>query len=368
MYPISVFLAVSAVLPTVLSSSIFEKRDDQCAAGYKLCAPAGASSQSPPRIGDEAFQNLLVDMVQSSLPEFKKKRAHPQSDEVATLLCCIESLDCVLMSNLLIPFCYDKFTTNYHLSDGSYGTIFDASYSSAQGDVANLANGVYTLADGKTGDIFSNVAPPDTATLAMPSQFQGSGIGGPIPAGALGFQIITTITSTIPATTVLATTFTPTTIPATVSTSILISPSTITASISSSVLINTVEVSTVITETISNSEVIKTVVTSQPLTSTILNSVVVDTVAVSSTSVSTIPETTLAASTRQATTISARLTTIITTAASSSSSASGSSTSTSTSAQASATSNAASRENSVNSLVVRCAGALFLVAAFMQIL
>jgi hypothetical protein len=57
------------------------------------------------------------------------------------------------------------------------------------GDNVNLLNGSYVLADGtSTGNIYSTASSdiPNTSTLPMPSQWQGTGVGGAIPATALG--------------------------------------------------------------------------------------------------------------------------------------------------------------------------------------
>lgn len=92
-----------------------------CTSGFTLCAPAGATSETTPRIGTPAFQNLFVDIVFSSLPSSSKKSLTSPSSPAS--LCCRTLLSCVLMINLEIPFCYDQFTTDYFLPDGSYGTV-----------------------------------------------------------------------------------------------------------------------------------------------------------------------------------------------------------------------------------------------------
>lgn len=287
--------------PVALAVPAYLEARDQCSTGYSVCAPAGANSNVP-KIGDAAFQHLYVDLVQSPLTHFKRQ----QQADSSTLLCCISSLDCVLMSNLLIPFCYDKFTTNYHLPDGSYGTIFGGSYTSPGGDTADLVNGVYTLADGQTGDIYSSVAPPDTATLPIPSQFQGTGVGSAIPLSSLGFQLTATITQTIAATTIAATTIPGSTLAATTQSSLTTIPSTTTATISNLPFTNVVNIA--------------------------------------STIVTTKPESTVPASTVQATTISAKVTTITSLAQAGAETTSGSTTASGTAVGASSTSKSTAAE------------------------
>lgn len=92
---------------------------DSCASGFTPCTPSGATSETTPQIGTPAFQGLFMDIVLSSLPTSSRRSSSPPSAS----LCCKASLSCLLMVNLEIPFCYDRFTTNYFLPDGSYGTV-----------------------------------------------------------------------------------------------------------------------------------------------------------------------------------------------------------------------------------------------------
>lgn len=118
------------------------------------------------------------------------------------------------MAKLALPFCYDKFTTNYFLPDGSYGTVVGGAYKSPGGDKANLETGDYTLGNGQTGNIYpSGVGKPNLATLLIPTQFTASGTGTAIPASALGDQVTVTYTTTLPGTTVDPETIPPSTIP-----------------------------------------------------------------------------------------------------------------------------------------------------------
>ncbi|RDW91863.1 hypothetical protein BP5796_01257 [Coleophoma crateriformis] len=316
------YLLSALLAPVALATPAYLEARDQCSTGYSVCAPAGATLDVP-QIGDPDFQNLYVDLVQSPLTHFKRE---PQA-ESSTVLCCNSSLDCLLMANLLIPFCYDKFTTNFHLPDGSYGTLWGGNYTSLEGDTADLVNGVYTLADGTTGDIYSSVAPPDVATLAIPLQYQGTGVGSAIPLSSLGFQVSTTITETIPATTVAATTIPESTLaPTTQST-----------------------VTTILSTTIS----------------TISDSPVTSIISIASTVVTTKPATTIPVSTVQATTISAMTTTLTSLAPAGVKSASASATSSGTAASASSIGKSAAlksmRQDALPSLLVAFAVTFFYI-------
>ncbi|TAQ86457.1 hypothetical protein B7494_g5231 [Chlorociboria aeruginascens] len=207
----TLILPVAILAQSVYASPVLEDRDNNCQTGYTVCAPAGATSTTTPQIGDASFPDLFHDIVQSSLPSSKRSLS---SRDTASL-CCVSSLACLAMSSLSIPFCYDKFTTNFFLPDGSYGTIVGGAYTSSRGDKANLESGNYTLADGTTGNIYQDdaSAKPDTATLPIPAQFTGSGVGSAIPASALGGEVTLTLVTTLPATTIQGSTRPATTIP-----------------------------------------------------------------------------------------------------------------------------------------------------------
>ncbi|KAG4411517.1 hypothetical protein IFR04_015340 [Cadophora malorum] len=189
-----------------------------CAAGYSICSPPGATSTNTPTTGTLDFQHLFTNIIQSYLPSNKRSNdASSSSPELLSasasapaFLCCNALLSCLLMSTTNIPFCYDRFTTNYFLPDGSYGTVVGGAYTSRNGDVANLETGEYTLIDGQRGNIYpSEVEKPDIATLPIPSQFTGPGIGSAVPASSLGREITVTYTTTLSGTTRLGTTLEP---------------------------------------------------------------------------------------------------------------------------------------------------------------
>jgi len=219
---------------TFASSSLDAEGD--CADGYLICSPPGATSATTPEIGTPDFQNLFVDIVQSSLPPSKRDL----SGRGVSSLCCNELLSCLAMSTLALPFCYDRFTTNYFLPDGSHGTVVGGSYVSSAGDTANLETGDYTLVNGTTGNIYSSnpVAKPNTATLPLPSQFTASGVGSAIPVNSLGSQITLTYTTTLPASTLPAQTISPTTIAGAVVSETILLPMTISTQISNSIVLS----------------------------------------------------------------------------------------------------------------------------------
>jgi len=232
-------LAVLATGATVDSASSLNSNGD-CDAGFVICAPPGATSATTPHIGDAAFQNLFTDIVQSSLPTFKRSL----SDRAVASLCCNALLSCLTITALGLPMCYDKFTTNFFLPDGSFGTVVGGSYTSSSGDHANLETGDYTLANGQTGNIYSNdpAAKPNTATLPMPSQFTASGVGSAVPISSLGSQITLTYTTTIPGSVFPPLTISPSTVSGVVSQETVLVPNTILTLVSGQYVSNTAAV------------------------------------------------------------------------------------------------------------------------------
>ncbi|PMD21324.1 hypothetical protein NA56DRAFT_645616 [Hyaloscypha hepaticicola] len=243
-----VLFAIFAARATAASASSLNLNGD-CNSGFVLCTPPGATSATTPQIGDAAFQNLFTDIVESSLPASKRSRSI--SDRAVASLCCNALLSCLTITALGLPMCYDKFTTNYLLPDGSFGTVVGGSYTSSTGDHANLETGDYTLANGTTGNIYSNdpAAKPNTATLPMPSQFTASGVGSAVPISNLGTQVTLTYTTTIPGSVVPPVTISPSTLSGTVSQETVLLPTTISTEIAGEAVLSTGAVTSLSTVT-----------------------------------------------------------------------------------------------------------------------
>jgi hypothetical protein len=178
--------------------------DDPC----EPCQPQGATSSSPPAVGSgisSLYTNVLASVKGISFSNGKRSLEARDSG-----FCCRKSLNCVNVQSVNAPICYDKFTTNFIFPDGSYGSLTTGEYSSGGASV-DLFSGNYTKGDEK-GNIYSSdpSAKPNTATLSIPPQFTGTGVGGAIPVTELGSVVV--FTTTIPGTTFTA----PTTVPETV--------------------------------------------------------------------------------------------------------------------------------------------------------
>ncbi|OJD32521.1 uncharacterized protein BKCO1_3700086 [Diplodia corticola] len=199
-----------------------EKEDSSCGSNLQVCNPSGASTDKLPPLGPElsGLYLSLLDSVQGI--NFKRDNnnnnsIHPRD---TPSFCCATGTSCVLLSSYNIPFCYDKFTTNYVFPDGSSGTIATGAFSSSSasggggGGTANLISGAYA---GGNKNLYDPSDPdaaadrPDTATLSIPPQYTAAGVGSAIPLTALGATgsavvvtaVETTVVSTVPASVVV---------------------------------------------------------------------------------------------------------------------------------------------------------------------
>ncbi|KAG9206662.1 hypothetical protein G6514_003501 [Epicoccum nigrum] len=173
------------------------------------CQPSGATGTDPPSLDSGSMSTLYINVLESVKSiNFKKRGLTTRADSG---FCCLASLNCVNVQTFNIPVCYDKFTTNFQFADGSHGSLRPGDYySKADNDTRiNLLNGTYS-----GGDIYTahEQDRPNTATLSIPPQYTGTGIGGAVPASELGSVVV--YTTTIPGTTFTA----PTTVPETVRT------------------------------------------------------------------------------------------------------------------------------------------------------
>ena len=173
------------------------------------CQPQGATGMDPPAVGSD-LSGLYKNVLESVKGITFEKRAPSVQPRETSGFCCLKSLDCVNVQNLNIPMCYDKFTTNFKFPDQSFGSLTTGDYES-QGTKANLLTGDFSNGSG-SGNIYANdtAAKPNTATMAIPPQYTGTGVGGAVPASELGSIIV--FTTVIPGTTYAG----PTTLPGTV--------------------------------------------------------------------------------------------------------------------------------------------------------
>jgi len=172
-----------------------------------------------PNVGPD-MSSLYVDLLSSVAGIHFSKRELGTIDEAiiekrgSPSMCCAQGTSCLNLQGFNVPMCYDKFTTDYILADGSYGTITNGEYSGADGSKVNLLTGNFTISNGQNGNIYSNneSAKPNTATLSIPPQWTATGVGSAIPITELASVAVvsgkTTPISTIPATTVPASTIT----------------------------------------------------------------------------------------------------------------------------------------------------------------
>ncbi|OCL08653.1 hypothetical protein AOQ84DRAFT_267913, partial [Glonium stellatum] len=207
---LSLAILISAVCCTSLNVVV----RDGCGTNYVSCSPSGANSMTSPNVGPD-MSSFYSDLLDSVAGIHFLKRELDAIDEApiekrgSPSMCCAQGTSCLSLHGFNVPMCYDKFTTNYILADGSYGTIATGEYSGADGSKVNLLTGNYTTPNGQNGNIYSNdeSAKPNAATLSIPPQWTGIGVGSAIPITDLASIVV--YTTTIPGTTI-----TPTVLPA----------------------------------------------------------------------------------------------------------------------------------------------------------
>lgn len=169
-----------AFVASALANPFDKAARDSC----NPCNPSGATGSTPPSVGPD-LKSLYTDVLASVKDIHFNKRwtdaVTPRDDS----FCCAATLSCVNVVNLNIPMCYDKFTTNFAFADRSYGSLTTGNYT--QGDAtANLLTGEYEK-DGSEGNIYADdpSAKPNTATMSIPPQWTGPGVGSAIPPTAI---------------------------------------------------------------------------------------------------------------------------------------------------------------------------------------
>jgi len=183
-----------ALLAGAYAKSQAKTTRDEC----NPCNPNGATGSTPPSVGT-GLKSLYLDVLASVKDISFEKRWADIVQAREDGFCCRETLDCVNVQNLNVPMCYDKFTTNFAFSDGSYGSLTTGEYT--QGGTrakANLFSGQYS-SQGSEGNIYADdpSAKPNTAILSIPPQWTGTGVGSAIPVTEIGGSVA-------PATTVTA--------------------------------------------------------------------------------------------------------------------------------------------------------------------
>ncbi|PGH00243.1 hypothetical protein GX51_05940 [Blastomyces parvus] len=188
-----------------------------CGQNYEICAADGAILAPPPSIGPD-MRKLFVSVVESvDVTNPWKRGISKRVDAVPRAelpgLCCKVGMECRLLKNYQTSFCWDRFTTNFYLVDGSFGSILTGIYNTPSGDTVDLVSGKYTRANRETGNIYDGdeASKPNTSTMVLPPAWTSKGVGTAIPGSELGDGA--TFTTTIPGTTKEPVTIPPSTIP-----------------------------------------------------------------------------------------------------------------------------------------------------------
>lgn len=193
---------VQRALSSPLENALVARDDDDhdsCGTNLEVCNPSGASTDKLPALGPDlsGLYLSLLDAVKGINFKRDSDHHHMNRPRDTPSFCCATGTSCLLLSTYDIPFCYDKFTTNFIFPDGSSGTIHTGAFSSASGGTADLLNGTYTNDDTTDGDLYAgshSADKPDTATLSIPPQYTATGVGSAIPLTALG--VVTTVVVT----------------------------------------------------------------------------------------------------------------------------------------------------------------------------
>lgn len=229
MYLLWQILLVCGVFPAILSGLV---ACDECAEpGYSSCDPDGASAREVPTVGPDLgrlYLELLYTIKDAPPSSHLSPGLQPVRRDDGKNLCCKSSKPhprhtdhagrCSrnrMLGHPELSYCpvlgpqtlfvhgqeltrgQDMFTTNFYLTDGSFGSLFNGSYQTPAGDEANLISGEYKKATGETGNIYDldPADKPDTSDLPIPTPFTSSGVGSAIPGSMLGATSIGMSTS-----------------------------------------------------------------------------------------------------------------------------------------------------------------------------
>ncbi|KAK5065245.1 hypothetical protein LTR84_001083 [Exophiala bonariae] len=190
-------LALNLFVHFILSSAGVHGRQS-CDQGHFICSPPGIF----PHDG-HFIETHLADLYMNLLTTVKPQDGTPpvlfdtaesrfpkslQTLELPQTICCAETTDCLLLTTWKVPLCWDRFTTNYWLSDKSYGSMTTGVYHCASGGSANLFTGDFNLPNGQTGNLYAQnkTEQPNLSTLHLPTPYTSSGVGSAIPATAVG--------------------------------------------------------------------------------------------------------------------------------------------------------------------------------------
>ncbi|PGH23582.1 hypothetical protein AJ80_02362 [Polytolypa hystricis UAMH7299] len=222
--PTALLLSLLTLLSAPTAVTAQASAQQPCKEGYEICTAKGATGTTIPSIGPD-MRNLYKSIV-DSVKDGMEKRAGGEErfwrevvvkrDESKVAVCCASGMGCKVLENYRLPFCWDRFTTNFFFTDGSYGSVTTGDYHAVNGAKVNLIAGNYTFPDGKTGNIYAghDDEKPNTSTMDIPTQWTSKGVGTAIPPTELG-QVATVYTMTVVGTTREATTIPASTVPAT---------------------------------------------------------------------------------------------------------------------------------------------------------
>ncbi|KAK2749114.1 hypothetical protein FQN55_003816 [Onygenales sp. PD_40] len=222
---ISVVILFASVA-TALTSELSARQN--CGEGYDMCMPKGSSLiPSDPHYFNTLYEDLIGTINDSPKDQTPPEPAKGQADmpaESPSPLCCASGMQCLVLGRSTLSFCWDRFTTNFYLPSGIYGSV-TTGILHVENTTWNLLTGEYTDKSGSKRNLYdeAHLPKPNTATMSMPQPWTSKGVGSAIPGSELGDLATYTTTipgttrgaSTIPASTIAATTVSGSVIPAT---------------------------------------------------------------------------------------------------------------------------------------------------------
>ncbi|KAK2809684.1 hypothetical protein FQN50_003528 [Emmonsiellopsis sp. PD_5] len=225
-FVVILFTSVATALASELSAR------QNCREGYDMCMPKGSSLiPSDPNYFNTLYEDLIntinhspKDGGKGSPPPVPAKGQANILRESPSPLCCASGMQCLVLGRSKLSFCWDRFTTNFYLPSGVYGSV-TTGILHVENTTWNLLTGEFTDKSGSKRNFYdeAHLPKPNTATMSMPQPWTSKGVGSAIPGSELGDRATYTTTIpgttrdpiTIPASTIASTTVSGSVIPAT---------------------------------------------------------------------------------------------------------------------------------------------------------
>ncbi|KAI9823854.1 MAG: hypothetical protein M1826_007600 [Phylliscum demangeonii] len=147
-YPWTLALLMVAFLAISISAANQHDVRLVCSVGYKPCKPY-AFDVGPllEPIEGSAIAKMYVDSIRSlggqsrSISQVQQFVNVLGYEDQAEPVCCTQSSLCAIVTQLDVPYCYDRRTSDFFFPDGSYGSVSVGNVTISNGNGGNLATG-----------------------------------------------------------------------------------------------------------------------------------------------------------------------------------------------------------------------------------